>query len=259
MAPLRSYRCEALTLKKTPMGEADLLITLYTRDQGKLRVMARGARRSTSKLVGHFEPLTQLRLSLAQGRSLDYVTQAQGLGNFAELKSHLGAITKGLYVAELVDGFGVESHANQPLYQLAVDTLQTIGDDPDSPWPLRYFEVQLLQVSGMMPELHRCVECRQPLAPGRHRFSPSIGGTLCSDCHPGGVQVLPLSLRALKVLRLLQRSNLADILPLRLPANLESELKSLLTTTVTYWLDKEIRSNSFLEQLHRESKSRVYT
>ena len=95
MAPPRSYHCEALTLKKFPMGEADLLVTLYTREKGKVRAIARGARRSNSKLVGHFEPLTQVKLSLAQGRDLDYVTQAQVLSGFASLKENLGPSPKG--------------------------------------------------------------------------------------------------------------------------------------------------------------------
>ena len=259
MAPPRSYRCEALTLRKTPLGEADLMVTLFARDQGKLRVMAKGARRTSSKLVGHLEPLTQVRLFLAQGRNLDYVTQAQVIGNFAPLKDDLGAITKGLYVAELVDGFGVESHANQSLYHLAIETLQIIGQNPDSAWPLRFFELQLLQVSGLMPELYCCVDCRRPLTPGHHRFSPGVGGTLCPGCHPAGAHVRPLSLRALKVLRLLHRGRLPDIIPLRTNAALREELKSLLTTTVAYWLDKEIQSNLFLEHLRRESQSRVYT
>ena len=259
MAPPRSYRCEALTLRKTPMGEADMMVTLYTREWGKLRVMAKGARRSTSKLVGHLEPLTRVKLSLAQGRSLDLITQAQMMGNFDRLKNDLAAITKGLYVAELLDGFGAESNPNEPLYHLAVETLESIGQNPGSEWPLRFFELQLLRVSGLMPELYRCVECRQPIGAGRHRFSASLGGTLCLDCHPVEANVRPLSLRALKVLRLLHRGPLPKVIPLQVAGGLERELKSLLTITVRYWLDREIRSNSFLEQLYQESKSGVYT
>ena len=258
MAPPRSYRCEALTLKKTPMGEADLMVTLYTREWGKLRVMGKGARRSTSKLVGHLEPLTRVKLSLALGRSLDLITQAQMMGNFDRLKNDLAAITKGLYVAELLDGFGVEGNSNQPLYHLAVETLGSIGQYPASEWPLRFFEMQLLRVSGLMPELYQCVECRQPLSAGQHRFSPSLGGTLCLACHPEWANIRPLSLRALKVLRLLHRGPLPEVMPLRIAGDLGQELKSLLTITVRYWLDREIRSNSFLEQLYQESKSEVY-
>lgn len=259
MAPPRTYRCEVLTLKKTHMGEADLIMTLFTRDRGKLRVVARGARRTSSKLMGHCEPLTQIRLSLAQGRDLDYVTQAQVIKSFSDLKQDLGATAKGLYLAELLDGFGAEASSNRPLYQMALETLKFIEQDPKSDWPLRFFEMQLLRLSGLMPELYRCVECRLSLSPGNHRFSPTLGGTLCTSCHPVGAQIRPLSLRVLKVLRLLHRDTLNNIIGLKADNNLAHELKSVLGGTVSYWLDKEIRSIPFLEQLHRESRAEVYT
>ena len=66
MAPPRTYRCEAITLGYTTLGEADLLVTIYTKEQGKIRAVAKGARRSTSKLVGHLEPLTLAKMSMAQ-------------------------------------------------------------------------------------------------------------------------------------------------------------------------------------------------
>lgn len=259
MPPPRTYRAEALTLRKMPLGEADLLLTLYTREAGKLRAVAKGARRSTSRLVGHFEPLTLNRLSLVRGRNLDIVTQAQVIENFTALKGDLTGITKGLYVAELVDGFGAEAHPNQPLYDLALETLQAIGEDPASDLPLRFFELHLLEVSGLMPELYRCVECLKPLVPGRHRFTPNGGGTLCADCRPADASLRPLSLGAVKVLRLLHRSSLAELPAINMNQTLELELKSILTTTVQYWLDKEIRSNSFLEHLQRSSKGEVYS
>ena len=259
MAPPRSYHCEALTLKNTPLGEADLLVTLFTKEQGKLRAVAKGARRSNSKLVGHLEPLTQVRLTVAHGRNLDYISQAQVIGNFHPLKNDLRAITKGFYVAELVDGFGSEANPNQPLYHLAVQTLHAIGQDPESDLYLRLFELQLLRVSGLRPELYRCVECRQDLAQGNHRFSPNLGGTLCTDCHPTDAHIRPLSLRALKVLRLLDRSQPTEIPSLHMGDTLAQELQTLLGVTIEYWLDKQIRSNSFLLQLQRESTPEVYS
>ena len=258
MAPPKTYRCEAVTLKKTPLREADLIVTLYSRDHGKLRAVAKGARRSTSKLIGHLEPLTLLQLSLAQTRSLDIITQAQIVENFTPLKGNLNAISRSLYVAELVDGFGSEANPNLALYHLALETLEAIGRSPDSEWPLRYFELHLLEVSGLMPELYHCVECRRQLAPGQHRFSPDLGGTLCLDCTPVDAQIRPLSLRALKVLRLLGRSRLVEIPSLHLDGALDQELRTVLATTVQYWLDKEIRSNSFLEDLRRSAASEVY-
>ena len=110
-----------------------------------------------------------------------------------------------------------------------------------------------------MPGLYRCVECSQTLSPGEHRFSPSIGGTLCPVCQPEKAYIRPLSLRALKVLRLIHRGPMADVLSLKTDDSLTEELRSLTGGAVSYWLEREIRSKSFLDQLQRESHSQVYT
>jgi DNA repair protein RecO (recombination protein O) len=221
--------------------------------------VAKGARRSTSRLVGHLEPLTQLQASFSHGRNFDYINQAQVVGSFPHLKSDLTAVSNGVYVAELLEGFGQESSPSQQLYSLALETLRCIDQHLDSPWPLRYFELHLLRVSGFMPELYQCVECRKTLAPGQHRFSPAVGGTLCLDCRPEGGQVRPLSLRALKVLRLLDRGQLPDIVLIKLTPPLANEIESLTGSAVKYWLEREIRSKSFVEQLRSESNREVYT
>ena len=252
MAPPRTYRCESIILSYTPLDEADLLVTMYTRDRGKVRAIGKGARRATSKLMGHLEPLTVVQMSMANGRSTDIISQAEVLQSFSKLKGDLDGISKGLYLAELVDGFGAEDSPNPNLYQLIIDTLTVLQADTESDMPLRFFEFHLLQVSGLMPELYHCVECRIELEPDAHRFSPNVGGTLCLECNPEDAHLRPLSLRALKVLRLLDRSGIAAASKLTMDVSLASELKSLLSTTVSYWLGKEIRSNSFLERLHND-------
>lgn len=251
MAPPKTYRAEALTLKSIPLGEADLLVTLFSREEGKLRATAKGARKATSKLVGHLEPLTLTRLSLNRGRNLDVISQAQTVANFTALKSDLTAVSKGLYVAELVDGFGTEASPNEPLLRLALDTLTAISRDPEAELPLLYFQLHLLAVSGLLPELGCCVECRRAVEPGWHRYSAAGGGVFCMECAPVDGGLRPLSLRALKVLRLLARSSAGELPQLALDELLSLELKSILTGTVQYWLDKEIRSRAFLEHLAR--------
>ena len=255
MPPLRTYRAEALVLKSVPLGEADLLVTLFSRETGKVRAVAKGARRSTARLVGHLEPLTVTRLALSRGRSLDVITQAETLENFTPLKTNLTAVTRGLQVAELVDGFGSEASPNEPLYQLALATLAAIGQAPDDELPLLHFQLHLLAVSGLMPELQNCVECRREIEPDHHRYSADGGGVFCPDCTPDQAGLRPLSLRALKVLRLLVRTHVADLPALTLDPTLTQELKAILTGTVQYWLDKEIRTNSFLNHLVRTERA----
>ena len=256
----RSYRREAVVLKSTPIGEGALIVTLFSRDSGKFRAVVRGARKPSSKMVGHLEPLNRVQLVLARARpgGIDTITQPQTLETYASLKADLERVSRGIYVAELVDGFGTEDSGNPELYFLLIDTLRFLNDSPEEGLALRYFELHLLKCSGFMPELYRCVECTQDLSPSQHRFSPEAGGSLCPLCHPTDAHIMPLSVQALKVLRFLDRASLPELPMLRVPGGLQEEIKGLLSVTLKYWLDKEIRSKRFIEHLERTRQPGAY-
>lgn len=254
MTQPHTYRAVGLILRKSPSGEADLVSSLYTREYGKLDVLARGARRLTSKLIGHFEPLTLIRLSIARGRTLHIVAEAEVVNAFPDVKANYASVARGLHVAELIDGFSASSASNPQVLNLALQTLEAIGkqsaayDELALDLPLRYFDLQLLQLSGFLPELYQCVECGDELEPERHRFAAGAGGALCPDCGPPDVVVRPLSLPALKVLRLLHRTESVDRLPqLNMPETVQREVQSILSETLQYWLDRQLRSQTFLD------------
>ena len=257
MARPRAYRSEALVLKSTPFGEGALIVTLYARDSGKIRAVVRGARRPSSKMVGHLEPLNRVGLSLVSSRTggMDTIAQAQILEGFGSLKSNLEAVSRGIYVAELVDGFGVEGNSNPELYLLLVDTLRFLDETPDVDLALRYFELRLLNCTGFMPQLYHCVECLGELSLGEHLFSPTVGGTLCRRCVPPGPRILPLSVQALKVLRFLDGTALSEITKLHVDGGLQDELKNILSVTLRYWLDREIQSRTFMDHLDNTQRN----
>ncbi|MEC9308571.1 MAG: DNA repair protein RecO [Chloroflexota bacterium] len=245
----RTYLTRGLVLKNTPFGEADLLVSLYSREFGKIRALAKGTRKPTSRMVGHLEPLTILDLSLFRGRNLDTINQAQIVNNLSNLKSDLSQISEGLYVCELMDGFGNESNSNIELYQVAIETLENIDRDHQQDLSLRWFEIHLLRTSGFKIELETCIQCNCDIEPQQHRFSPDSGGVLCLHCNITAHSIYPLSLQALKVLRFLERNPLNRLPHLNISNTLKKELKLLLGNTVRYWIDKEIRSNAFIEHL----------
>ena len=248
MTSPRTYRALGLTLRRSPVREADLLTVIYTREHGKLELLARRAQRLTNKLMGHLEPLTLVRVSVARGRSMDQVTEAEVVDAFPGVKSGYENSARGLYVAELVDGFSALSAPNAELFNLVVQTLETLGTAANADLALRYFDLQLLRLSGFLPELYQCVECGEELEPDRHRFAAGAGGTLCTQCSPTDVVVRPLSLPALKLLRLLHRTESAGALPaLAVPPPLEREVRETLNVTIQYWLDRRVRSQEFLE------------
>lgn len=248
MTSPRTYRALGVTLRRTPVREADLLSVMYTREHGKLELLARGAQRLTSKLMGHLEPLTLVRVSIARGRSMDHVTEAEVVDAFPAVKNGYENSARGLYVAELVDGFSALAAANAELFALTIQTLQALGMARNSDLAMRYFDLQLLRLSGFMPELYNCVECGAELEPDRHRFAVGAGGTLCTECGPTDVVVRPLSLSALKLLRMLHRTESAGTLPaLAVPPTLEREVRETLAATLQYWLDRRVKSQEFLE------------
>ena len=248
MTQPRTYRALGLTLRRTPVGEADLVSVIYTRDHGKLELMARGAQRLTSRLMGHLEPLTLIRISVARGRTLDVVAEAEVVDAFPLVKSGYENTARGMYVAELLDAFSALSVASPELFSLAVQTLEAIGANPPAEMPLRCFDLHLLRLSGFMPELYSCVECGEELEPDRHRFSVQAGGALCLDCTPEDVGVRPLSLSALKLLRLLHRTeSIAGLPQVNIPPPVQQEVHGLLAQTVQYWMDRRVRSQEFLQ------------
>ena len=123
MTTSRFYNTEAVVLRKSELGEADSILTLYTPKRGKLRAVARGVRRPKSKLGGHVELLTYSQMSLSKSRNLDIITQSQTIESFLPLRDDLLRTSQALYVAEIIGQSTAEEEANYPLFKLLVDTL----------------------------------------------------------------------------------------------------------------------------------------
>lgn len=134
-AHARVYSTEAVVLRRTNFGEADRILTLFTPSYGKVRAIAKGARRTTSRLAGHLEPFTRTQLLLATGRELDIVTQAEGRERLDHLRDHHWHATGAWYIAELVDRFLEDADPHPRLYQLFTRTLRLLDDDASTLTP----------------------------------------------------------------------------------------------------------------------------
>ena len=255
MSTPRTYKTEAVVLKQMPLGEADRILTFYTQDMGKVRAVAKGVRRPKSRLGGHLELLNGVAVSLSQGRDLDVVTEAQVGHSFRGLREDLERLSRGLYVAELVDGFSVERSSSYTLYRLLLDTLGSLETTAQPDLALRHFEVRLLDVCGYRPELNACVDCRSTLEPGDHVFSCAAGGVLCPDCRAGSDDALvPLSLNAMKVLRFFQRHrDYGQAETLQISGRLPREIERVLRTYIRFLLERQLKSADFI---HLVSSSR---
>jgi DNA repair protein RecO (recombination protein O) len=263
----RNYQTQGIILRQTKLGEFDKIVTIYTPEFGKLRAVAKGASRPKSKLGGNVEPLTHSLMLLAKGRNLDIVTQSQTINGFPALKSDLWRMACGLYVLELIDSFTVEGGENRPLFDLLLDILQQLSEPDSNETALRYFELHLLHYLGYRPQLRRCVSCDSPLKPVVNFFSPSKGGLLCPHCHSeenrryAQIETIstspsfPLSVQALKVLRLWQSCDYATSRRVKVKPELSRELEQVLCEYIRYIVQRELKSLTWLKELRKETAS----
>ena len=225
MTKPRTYQTEAVIIKKTKLGEADRILTLYTPHLGKIRAVAKGVRRPRSKLAGHLELLTHSQVSLAKGRNLDTIIGSQTINSFLPLKTDLDLTAHALYAIELVDQFTADQVENYPLFQLLLETMNNLCQAGNNKLVLRYFELHLLNEVGYRPQLQHCVSCRSKLEPITNSFCSSAGGMLCPNCHHTQPLTYPISVNTLKVLRLLQSSDYTTAGKLKMNPELSHELE----------------------------------
>lgn len=181
------YRDEAVVLRTQKLGEADRIITLLTRGTGRVRAVAKGVRRTTSRFGSRLEPFTYVDLQLAEGRSLDVITQAETLAPYG---SKIGAdyqrYTAGTVMLETAERLVVED--KEPALQqflLLIGALRTMSSGERSPGAvLDSFLLRSLSVAGYAPSFEVCARCG---VDGPHRaFNPAAGGMLCSTCRVPG-------------------------------------------------------------------------
>jgi DNA repair protein RecO (recombination protein O) len=250
----RNYQTEAVIIKKSKLGEADRILTLYTPGLGKIQAVARGVRRPKSKLSGHLELLTYSQVTLARGRNLDIVTGSQTINGFLPLKTDLWLISYGLYVIELVNQFTAEHVEDEKLFRLLLDTLQSLCQANNRELLLRYFEIHLLESSGYRPQLQECITCHKPLEPITNSFCTSIGGTLCPDCGLNQPFARPISVNALKVLRFIQGNDFNAVGRLKIDIPLSHELENITRSYLKYLLEREVKSANWLDELKDQMK-----
>lgn len=248
----RLYRVEAIVLKRTDHGEADRLLTLFTPDLGKMRAIAKGARKPASRKSGHVELFARTHLLVAKGKQLDIVTQADTLDAFLPLRENLERIGYAYYLAELVDRFSEEGTENRAIFDLLLRALAALGDATTDPDLLaRFFELRLLQYVGYRPQLFNCVHCGKAIAPVENYFSAEAGGVIDPDCAQTqrAFDAQTISLDALKILRYLQTREWETVRALRLGDAAMSQVEALMLRYITYHLERNLKSVEFLREL----------
>lgn len=247
----RTLRVEAVILRHADYGEADRLLSLYSREQGKLRAIAKGVRKMQSRKAGHLEPFTRSALMLAKGHDLWVVTQAESIDLYPAITRDLQLVAQAAYVVELLDRFTYEEGQNWQLYKLLVETLERLSSEEDPFIAVRYYEMRVLDLLGFRPLLFECAGCGETIQALDQYFSADLGGVLCPKCRLKGQGSRPISVEALRFLRHIQRSGYAEATRANPAPETRREMESLQNYYLTYFLERSLNSPEFLKQIQK--------
>lgn len=244
-------KARAVVIRAVPFGETSAVVTLHTREFGKLRALAKGAWRPKSAFDGALDLLSvcQVLVLRKSGGGLDLVTEACLHRRF-RVASCLTAVYGGLYVAELLDALTADADPQPELFDAADATLARLSGHrgPEAavwPWVVR-FELAALHAAGQAPALVHCAECgvEPPPAP-RMPFGMLDGGLLCAACRRGRRAVVSVSAAALSTLVALAPTRRGTDVPAPDPA-LEGEVRAVMNTLLAHVLGRRSRLGSRL-------------
>jgi DNA repair protein RecO (recombination protein O) len=250
----RTYRTEAIVLRRKDFGEADRVLTLFTPELGKVRVVAKGIRKPRSRKAGHLELFTRTKLLVARGRDLDIVTQAETAKAYRPLREDLLRGAYAAYAVELLDRFTPEGQENREMYDLLSAALDWLCHAPDLALAARYYELHLLGLAGYQPELYRCVVGKEKIVAEDQFFSAAEGGVVCAHCAETRrpPNVVPIAMPTLKHLRYFQSNAYAQVSALKVRASVHAEMERVIARYITHILERQLKSVEFLKLIRRE-------
>lgn len=249
---MKSIKTTGIILKRTDFGEADRLLTIFSHDQGKVRALAKGARKTLSKLGGHLEPGFMTAFQLSEGRSFYVVTGADLQYPYENIRYELRKTSIAYYLLEAVDSLTVENQSHLNVFRLLSDglvLLETVPSGLTEVFIAPAFTLKLLAELGYLPELGECVNCHQILCPEGNAFSAQYGGILCTDCQRFDYGAMKLSANTIKIMRLLLENKLEILLRLSPDPIMIDELTAIIENYLHHHSDREMRSLSFVRDV----------
>lgn len=250
-------RTEAIVLKTLDYGESDQIVTFYTREYGKIKGIAKGARRSKKRFVNALEPFccSAIHFSRKNPDHLDFIDGCDVASHFSDIRSDLEKTLAASYFLELMDQFTPEHKKSEASFHLLYDFLVLLEKKRPSDALLRLFEIRLLRIAGYDPVLDCCISCRQPLNAGRgYRFDSVKGGIVCSGCKPSDGDAIPVSLGTVKTLLLGREIEIENMGRLLFTAQAAEESRRILSRFIRHILGRELKSLRVLNEINRLQK-----
>ena len=247
-----SFKSDAVILQVTDYAEFDRIVSLYTRDHGRLRGIAKGAKRSQKRFGGALEPFTYNEVDFfeREGHGLVRLENCRIINTFPAISQDIKKIAYGNYLLELVNTLTPEREKHPEILDLLLFFLNLLSSQPPREDILRVFEMRLTSLLGYQPQLLQCVSCgREYVTQVAYRFSVNKGGILCAVCHKESDAYPCLSHGTIKIFQQAQQLSLEKLNRIHFSAASHDEGKLIMAQFLEYHIGRKPKSLEFIEQL----------
>ena len=228
---------QAIVLNRQPFRERDSKVLVYSVDQGKLELVARGTRKISSKLAGHLEPITLSSLMIVKGRQFDYIGSAVSENCYPAIKSDLAKLQTAGQAVRVFNQLIKSSQEDKNLFNLLQEFLDIINAKQKLILDLilfyHFFILKLLVQLGYKPRLYDCLVCQKKILPKNNIFNYARGGLTCSQC-PRGQHSLTISENCIKILRIVLNKRLANLVNIKIDQKLNKEIGKVISSFLNY-------------------------
>ena len=246
---------DAIVLNRYMMGDSSLLITVYTREYGKIKLVARGARKSKNQRSSALEPFTHISITFRrkEHRDLQTLNQVEVVSSFRYLSEDLSRMSYAGAVSELVNCLIIGEEPSIELFDLILQTLDGLNRQPPKAGEVLFwgFQLRFATSFGYAPQFLRCATCDHPLEECDVRFSPSLGGVLCARCFAQDTSAIAISMGTVKLMARIQHLPMDRLARLR-PSHLSrQEITRVIRSFFLYHMEgtRELKSLKFLKSL----------
>lgn len=237
------YRSKGLILKKVDRAEADQLLLIYTKDFGRLEILAKAVRKISSKLRAGAEIFYLSEVEFIQGKAQKTLTDAILIEKFENLRKDLKKLKVACKIAEVSDNLISDQEPDEKIWQLFLETFDKLnakypegkpptshgaGKIQDTIYKIYYYFLwNLLLILGYKPELYNCVVCQRKIAPENIFFSPREGGVICNLCKKSVKSTKEIKPETIKILRLLLKRDWATLKRLKIEGKDLDKVKTI--------------------------------
>lgn len=240
---------EGIVLKNRAYGESNKIVTLMTREAGKVTVMARGAKKPTSRLAGVTQNFMYGMYIVQRTTGMGTLQQGEHLQSMRHIQTDIVATAYASYIVELIDRLVEENRPEPFAFEVLQQALNAIEEGYDPEAIALFVDWKLLPYTGVQPILHACASCGA--VDGEFAFSFSQGGFLCHRCFHIDPYIIRLSPKQLKLIRMFYTVSIENVGKLELKRETKQFIKKIVTTIYEEQTGLRLKSRTFIEQLER--------